>query len=407
MPDQYNRRSFLAGVLACGTLTAAAGYVLQSRPAPDITLRLATGDDDTGAREHLVNLWNDRHPHVKLTLQVVESETGGQKRVMRNDAAAGTVDIVNLDVIHVPEFAADGLIQPIELAGPNEFLDPLLEPVRNADSPGTHWAAPFNTDVGMLFQRHPDGTGAELVTLAEVLSRRGRDGTGQFVGQLAPQTSTSREVFVVNVLEHALAQDPEIVSPDGVLSDSLEDWTRALRPLHDYVRSRGAPLASDSDDTLRRFEGQRLPYMRNWPVKYREFEPIAQTGETGVVIRPLPIGILGGQYLAVVKKSRHPVEAARAIAFLTDTPAQTALAMYGLAPTRMGAYDHANTRRLLPHLEAVRGAVEGSRPRPVHRNYGAFSDSFAVHIADYLKRDKPALSSDLISDMKIALAPGR
>jgi multiple sugar transport system substrate-binding protein len=328
---------------------------------------------------------------------------------MLNWARDGDVDIVNLDVIHIPEFAEAGLLEPIELDGHNEFLDPLLPPLR-ADDVDRYWAAPFNTDVGMMFQRFSDQPGrSELLPLSAALRSRAPDGSGLFAGQLRPKTLASREAFVINVLEHALAQDPEIIEPDGTVSYEVTRWQRALSPLREYVRSPGAPLADDEDDTAAIFEREQLGFMRNWPVRYRPFQDArraqaGQAGNTGIGLGALPIGILGGQSLAVVAKSPHVAEAVEAVRFLTDTPAQRALAMFGFAPTRMGAYDDRNLKTFLPHLSAIRGAVENSRPRPVHRNYGAFSEAVHTHVYRWLYDGQQALTTDLIRDMKLALA---
>ncbi|HEX8345248.1 MAG TPA: extracellular solute-binding protein [Actinoplanes sp.] len=407
MPDQYNRRSFLAGVLACGTLSASAGYLLQGSPRAGIKLVLDSGADSTGGRKAVIGLWNERHPDVQLALNEVPSETGGQKLTMRNHAVDGSADIINLDVIHVPEFAAADLIVPLELDGPNEYLDPLLHPLRHREDPGRYWAAPFNTDVGMMFQRLTDGSSdTDRQTLKEVLAQRAPDGSGRFVGQLRPQTSTAREAFVVNVLEHALAQDPGILGGDGVVSQDPRRWTQALRPLRDYVNTPKTPVASDENETVVVFDRLRSPYMRNWPVYYRRYKQNGQFGGRGVVVSSLPVGILGGQCLAVVKAGRHLDEAAAAVRFLTATPAQKTLALHGLAPTRMGAYDDADLKDLMPHLEAVRGAVEGSRPRPVHPDYAIFSRVVHDNVRSHLYEGAD-LGSDLITGMTLALTRRR
>ena len=60
MPDLYSRRSFLAGVLAAGTLSTTAGYLF-TRRSP-VTLTLVTGADPTGGRVVILEFSKPRNP---------------------------------------------------------------------------------------------------------------------------------------------------------------------------------------------------------------------------------------------------------------------------------------------------------------------------------------------------------
>lgn len=406
MSDQYSRRSFLAGVLACGTISAATGYLLTDRSPAEIELRLASGADPTGARNQLIDSWNRANPGIKVIPEVLTSETVEQKKTMSDLARAGQVDIVNLDVIHIPEFARAGLIVPIELHNSNEFLESMLRLVRLGDG-GELWAAPFNADVGMLFQRVSGPPGpVDVPPLSELLDHQVTDRSGQFVGQLRPETSTSYEVFVVNILEHALSRDETILTREGRVSTDLARWRRALTPLREHIRRGRITSATDEDDSLARFDRLNLSYMRNWPVRYRYLQQAgrAEMAFSRVQISAMPHGVLGGQSLALVARSRHAEQALRVIQFLTDTPMQKVLAMHGLAPTRIGAYNDPTLRLLMPQLDKVRGAVENGRPRPIHPNYGQFSTAVYEHTFPFLHQDRE-LTPEFMDAVTIALKP--
>lgn len=184
----------------------------------------------------------------------------------------------------------------------------------------------------------------------------------------------------------------------------------ALTPLREAIEA-GRVIPSDTEDrSLDKFtsldgQGRRLRYMRNWPVKYRELQqagdPDAKAARLAVT--PLPVGILGGQSLALVRRAAHASRARELIRFLTDEPAQKIIAAHGLAPTRIGAYSDANLLAFIPHLESVRGAVETSRPRPIHRNYDAFAHAFARHMTAFLHPPRENLPSGFIDDIRAAL----
>lgn len=385
MSERYSRRDFLIGALTSGTLTAGALYLLPGgRSTPAIELTLATGADDTGARELLIDMWNRANPNATVRPHTLRGDTGDQLREMDGLARSGQADILNLDIIHIPYFAGHELITPIELDNPNVFLERTLVANRVGNDTRQYWAAPFNTDVGLLFQRRPDHDApADPATLADVIDNA-PPGSRRFVGQLRPTASDSHEAFVVNVLEHALSRDPEILTDTGAPSYELLRWQAALEPLAAAIADERIALADTEGDTIDQFMGINGPQrgaMRNWPVAYRTLQQRndgdVRTGR--IQVGALPIGVLGGQSLAIVRNSRHRGAAADFIRFVTGEAAQKVLAAHGLAPTRIAAYNDESLRAFIPHLEAVRGAVERARPRPIHANYSAFAKAIVDH----------------------------
>ena len=228
MADLYSRRSFIAGVLTAGVASTSASFLLTRRE--QVVLTLATGAEPTGGgRELLTTLWNQQNPDIRIAVNEINSSTQDQFAKFTERPA----DIYNLDVIHIPRFAAAGRIVPI---APRNDIS-LLAPVRQVVGiPGENerlWAVPYNTDVGMLYRRITDKRAADPEPdLKDVLAG------GSFAGQLDTVGIATDEAFVVNVLEHALAQDESILAPDGVVSFSLGQWKTALAPLAEAVRRR-------------------------------------------------------------------------------------------------------------------------------------------------------------------------
>jgi len=396
MVELYSRRSFLAGVLTAGMLSTSAGYFLTRREK--ITLSLATGADPTGGRQLLVSMWNRLNPNTQIAVSEVNSSTQDQFLKFNQTHA----DIFNLDVIHIPRFVAEGKIISID---PHNDLS-LLAPVQQlCQRRGTDqfWAVPFNSDVGMLFRRVTDKRSDVAPSLKAVMTASVR-GPAQFVGQLDTVGSQTDEAFVCNVLEQALAQDESILDEGGTLSYGLGQWVNALAPLVDAIRRKRVVAAAGEDDTTRDFEQDTLRYMRSWPVRYPPIDRAerAKPATAEIRIGRMPLGILGGQSLAVAKDSNHRAEAIRAVHFLTDIPAQKLLTSFGFAPTGVDAYIDAALQQALPHLSMIRNAVEGSRPRPIHPNYAEFARRFAGHLRAYLHDNEP-LTQQFITDIRGAL----
>ena len=395
MPDLYSRRSFLAGALAAGTLSTMAGYLF-TRPS-SFTLRLVTGADPTGGRELLISMWNELHPDAAIAVDVVNSSTMDQFEKFVETRA----DIYNLDAIHIRRFAAEKRIRQLEVDRDLSLLEPIRRICEVEGEEHRYWAVPFNSDVGMLFRRITDKRlPDEEPTLLEAIGHR----PAQFVGQLETGGTQTDEAFVINVLEHALAQDDAILAEDGTLSFSLGQWRTALRPLAEAIKEQRVLAEAGEDPTTEAFRSRNLRYMRNWPVEFRKLDRAERTepGTAEIRIGPLPVGILGGQSLAVAEDTDHRVAAERAVRFLTDTPAQKLLATFGFAPTGIEAYTDPAVEGAVPHLRTIRNAVERSRPRPIHPNYAEFARRFRQHTYAYLHEDED-LSASFVGDIKEAL----
>ncbi|MGI5213568.1 extracellular solute-binding protein [Plantactinospora sp. CA-290183] len=408
MADHYSRRSFLSGVLACGTLSASAIYLLPGgRSLPSVELRLITGVDPTGARDLLINMWNRANPRTTVrAINPIASGSGDERTSMLSHVEDGGADILNLDIIDIPEFADNDLITPIPLLGRLEFVEPARRTSQLRDEPDLYWAAPFNTDVGMLFRRRADERDTTRRRgLAEVLDNDVPVESGQFVGQLQPNASTYDEAFVVNVLEHALSRDETILAEDGTVSEDLERWQAALGPLKAAIDDRRIRLTGDENESRRVFTMEKRRYMRNWPVEYRELQQDGDldVGMGRIEVDPLPIGILGGQSLALVKGSSHAERVREFIDFMTDEPAQKILAAHGLAPARISAYGDDNLQAVIPHLLKVRQAVERARLRPIHVNYRRFAEVVRTHVGGLLHEQR-RLSAQFVVEMTQALS---
>jgi multiple sugar transport system substrate-binding protein len=306
-------------------------------------------------------------------------------------------DIFNLDVIHIPKFAREKRIVPITPSSDLSLLAPVQRLSMREDT-GDLWAVPFNTDVGVLYRRIADKAEAGPdPSLTQVMATSSRS----FVGQLDTVGSQTDEAFVVNVLEQALAQDEAILDENGQLSFSLGQWRSALGPLAAAIRGRRVGAEAGEDDTNRTFQRNGLRFMRNWPVYYPAIDRAerAKPATDEIRLGRVPIGIIGGQGLAVSAAGDHRDEAVEAIQFLTDAPAQLLLAKYGFAPPGLDAYIDPVVTETLPHLKVIRNGVESSRPRPMHHNYAAFAETFAGHVHRFLY-DGEELTQQFIQDIQ-------
>lgn len=379
----YSRRSFIVGVLTCGSVTASATYLL-SDPGPDITLRIGSGSDDSGGRELLIRQWNAAHPEATATIVEFGSSTSDQRVELRDAARTHAVDIVNLDVIDVPAFAQDGLIEPIDVSTiALSYLSKTLETCRWN---GREYAVPFNSDVGVLYRRAPGGQPPDAKTpqLSDFLTERP---PGTLLMQLKPANSASDEAFVVNVLELVSTLDDGLIGEKGMLSqlppiEAVDRWRTVFERIRSALEAgRLAPTDTEQAGTDAFNEGGP-GFLRNWPTEWPELEAHRRERTPGdrLDVLPLPHGVLGGQNLALVSGGPHRRQALELIKFLTAPESQKVLAMHGFVPTHLRAYDsEAGVTRMVPHLGALRDAVEESQLRPIHPGYREFAAVVREH----------------------------
>jgi multiple sugar transport system substrate-binding protein len=446
MPEPRSRRRLARRTLleAAGGFAAAgllgSAYLIGSRsPAREWedldggSLRLLASRDDTanGQRRLLVhqwNAWHERHPVEMVELPpIADLQYSEIHAVLQAESA--DVDVVELDIPWIAEFAKAGHLEPFEDADTAGFLERPLEAGR---IDGDLVALPFNTNVGMLYYRR-GGTSdyaTGTLTSTEAASIRDwdalRDTAGlileanpDFEGGIAMQLA-SYEGFTVNVWEYLLANGVAADEGDGTIgfgarSDAVGVLEELARDLHDEVREGAHTILQDSlqyheDESLAAFQQGRVPFLRHWPQVIRTLESCETGFEVGTV--PMPGGVLGGGSLAVNAHSKHKHVARALVEFLTGPTSQQLLfERGGFAATRHEPYFDAIAQ--IEHgVSAVDAGCEsagGPRPeadelhdaltgdggpgsRPAVERYTQFSRAFRGEL-------HPKLSNDAAPDL--------
>ncbi len=152
---------FLLVPTACGG-GGGDGDGPAASPSADVPgdIVVASGRDVTGKngiRQRLIDAWNTEQEKAGTGYRARLVELPGNADEQRSQllgalqSGSAAYDVVNLDVTWVPEFAAADLISPL----PGSLLDEdVIAPVAStARWDGEVYAAPFNSDVGLLYYR--------------------------------------------------------------------------------------------------------------------------------------------------------------------------------------------------------------------------------------------------------------
>jgi multiple sugar transport system substrate-binding protein len=373
----------------------------------------------------------DRFMRIHPDIQVVQRQTPDaanqrhQLYVQWLNAGASSPDVLQLDVVWTPEFAAAGWVLPLDRFGvdASDFFPATISANRWADS---LYALPWFVDVGMLYWRtdlmaEAPRTLAELARVASA-TRAEADVPYGFVWQGARY-----EGLVTVFLEHLGAFGGAILTRDGRVGVDSEEAVRALTFMRDAVYVEGyvpeATLTWHEEETRFAFQNGQAAFMRNWPYAY---SLLAEDQDSRVVgrfsIAPMPAGpggqstaALGGSQLAVNANSRHPEAAWALIDFLTRPEQMLERArVVGQYPTRRSLFEEpALAAAIGAPVDRVRDIVERATPRPVSPVYTQLSEILQIRLHRALTRQESprgALSAaatemrDLLD--RVGLAPG-
>lgn len=306
------------------------------------------------------------------------------------NARAPDPDVLQIDVVWTPEFAAAGWILNLDPFGPatEEFFPAAIDANRWNRS---LYALPWFIDVGMLYWR------TDLMSEAprdlEALGRqaiRARDHAGVpygFVWQGARY-----EGLVTVFLEHLGAYGGQILDADGRVVVDSGAGVKALTYMRDAIDvDRFVPpavLTWQEEQVRFAFQDGQAAFMRNWPYAYALLEESPDSRVAGrFAVAPMPAAeggvgtaALGGSELAINAYSGDPATAYLLIDYLLGEEQMLERArLIGQYPSRPAMFDTPALADALPvRRDDARRVIERAVPRPVTPVYSQLSEILQV-----------------------------
>jgi ABC-type glycerol-3-phosphate transport system substrate-binding protein len=378
-----------AAAVAAGVLALAAGC----SGRPDV---LTFSGSVLGAEGQIVRQQIARFSanHAGLTVQIRSTPDAADARhqlyVEWLNAWAADPDVLQLDVIWTPEFAAAGWILPLDRFAP-DTRDFFPAPLAADRWRGRLFAVPWFVDTGMLYWR-TDLVPSAPQTFDELVAdaRRATRASGVPYGLV--WQGARYEGLVTVFLEHLVGFGGRIMDDDGRIVVDSPAAVRALTFMHDCITSGVVPravLTWQEEQTRFAFEDGRAVFLRNWPYAAALFD---QPGESAVAgrfgVAPMPhdggpsAAALGGAQLAINARSRQPEAAWQLVRFLTAPEQMLERArVAGQFPARRSLYDDPRLAAALPVPPAeVRRIIDHAVPRPVTPVYTELSGILQIHL---------------------------
>jgi len=339
------------------------------------------------------------HPEIRVVQRPTPdaADQRHQLYVQWLNAQASEPDILQLDVVWTPEFAAAGWILALD-----RFRPP-LDSFFPATIAANRWqsrlyAIPWFVDVGMLYwrtdlMRSPPATFVEL----ERDAVRARTVQGLPYGLV---WQGARDEGLVTVFSEYLGAFGGRILDGGKVTVGSAAAVEALTTMRNQISqdtiTPQSALTWHEEESRFAFQNGETAFMRNWPYAYPLMEDSSTSRVAGryrVAVMPSgpggqPTAALGGQQLAINANSAHPAAAWAVIEYRTE-PAQMLERARGVGqvPTRPALYDDPELARSLaiPPAEA-RTVIEHAVPRPVTPVYTQLSDILQVYLHRALTR---------------------
>ncbi|QLY30940.1 ABC transporter substrate-binding protein [Nocardia huaxiensis] len=337
---------------------------------------------ETGAVKQLIERWNAAHPDEKVTFKEQSNDASQQYDDLKQHlkAKSADYDVFAMDVPWTAEFAASGWIQPLKDSFALDTGTLLSPPVESAKYNGTLYAAPRNTNGGLLYYRKDLVTEAPK-TWTELLAqcpKAKEAGIGCYAGQFAPY-----EGLTVNTAEVINAFGGSFVGPDGKTPTVDSAQSRAgLATLVDAYKNGDIPkeaISFKEPESQNAFVTGKLMFMRGWPSSFGDAGSDASAVKDRFAVAPLPgkdgIGAstLGGYNAAISAYSKNKATALDFLRFLISEDAQHIIATGALPSVRASVYDDPALIAKMPYLPALKESIASAVPRPVTPFYDAVS----------------------------------
>jgi multiple sugar transport system substrate-binding protein len=358
---------------------------------PVVITMLMQGQDLANWRPFLKE-FQDQNQDIRLNIVEGPFDTNLQENLLTSAFLLGDspYDVLNMDIVWVPKFAAAGWLRPIDDRVPREQLADMLEnTIEGGRYQGKLYRMPTTSDAGVLYYRtdllqqagaKPPETFQDMLTIAQQLQGKQNAAWG-YLWQGKQYEGVS--AMFVEVLE---GFGGFWVNPD-TLEVGLDrpESIQAVEFLRNTITKRVSPSGVTTygeEETRQLFQAGDSVFLRNWPYVWRLVNKEDSKVRGKVGIKPMLQGAnqrggssLGGWGLAISSTTRHPDEAWRLIQFMTSKEMMRRFVLEtGLISSYKSLYTDPGIVAKYPHFPQLLEAVQQSVLRPPVAQYAQASD---------------------------------
>ena len=338
----------------------------------------------------LVQEFEQEHP--KINLQVIEApnETNQVEDLYTASFLLGNspYDLVYLDIIWTPKFAAAGWLKDLsEYFSAAELAEFLPGDVQGGIYQGKLYRAPFRSDAGMLYYRHdllaqagyePPNTFDELIAISQDLQKQDLAEWG-YVWQGKQYEGLSAMFVEILQGSGAFWIDPQTLEVGLDRPEAIA----AVEFLRDTLTTQISPPGVTTyaeEETRRLFENGKSVFLRNWPYVYGLAADSPIAGQFGIkpMVHQANHGsgaCQGGWGLGISATTQHPEAAWKVVQFLIREESQKKYVLdTGYVPSRKALFNDPEIVAKYPHYPELLTILSNAALRPPISQYAQASD---------------------------------
>jgi multiple sugar transport system substrate-binding protein len=377
------------------TLIAVLGAVLISwvvMAQQPVTLRVLMPAPDAPPYQSLIKAFEEQNPGIRIEIVEGPNASNLVEDLYTSSFLLGDspYDLINMDVVWTPKFAAAGwlmdLTDKVSTEDLSKFSAVDVEGSRYQDR---LYRMPVRSDAGLLYYRkdlleeaglQPPETFDDLIQASKTLQENDKVPWGyvwqgrQYEGVVAMFVEVQRGYggFWVNPDTNEVGLDqPETIEAINFLRRTIQE---GISPpgVTTYIE----------EDTRRFFQGGQAAFLRSWPYVWAlaNEDDSALKGKVGIVPMVHAPGqesgaCLGGWGMGIAKSTRHPEEAWKAVQFFTSyEPQQAFILETGYTPSLKQLFTEPAIAKEYTHLPAMVDVIDSAVLRPPIAQYAQASD---------------------------------
>ena len=373
--------AFLLGIL----------FILPALTQPVTLNLLMTTPDAQPWQQGIVKDFEAENPGIRINIIEGPNATNLLEDLYTSAFLLGDspYDLINMDVIWTPKFAAAGwLLDLTNRISPEELAAFSPKDVEGGRYEDRLYRIPIRSDAGMLYYRkdllkaagyEPPETFADLLKISQALKQEGTNWGYVWQGR-------QYEGLVAMFVEVLQGYGGFWINPDTLeVGLDRSETVQAIQFLQNTIKAGVSPpgvTTYQEEETRRLFQSGQAVFLRSWPYVW----PLANENNSPIkgkiAIKPMVHApgksggaCLGGWGLGIAKSSKHPAEAWKAIEYFTSAKAQRRFILQaGYVPSRRELFTDPEIVAKYPHFPQLLEVVQSAVLRPPIAQYAQASD---------------------------------
>lgn len=380
-------------ILFIASIATIQFLILPALTQQPVTIQVLMSALEATQWQPFVDDFEQQNPDINLEIREGPRATDAVEDLYSSAFLLGDspYDLVYLDIVWVPKFAAAGWLMPLsDRISEDELSEFLQGDVNGGRYNGELYRMPFRSDGGMLYYRtdlleqggyEPPETFNELMQISQALQQQ----TGVEWGYIwQGKQYEGLSAMFVEILEGfgGFWVNPDTLEVGLDQPEAIEAVNFLLNTIEKGVSPPGVTTYTE-EETRRLFQNGKAVFLRNWPYVY---DLASQPGESDIAgefaIKPMVHqpshssgACQGGWGLGISKSTKHPDEAWKVIEFFNrpDVQKQFSLAN-GYAPALKSLYNDPELVAKYSYFPQLLEVLERAVLRPPIAQYAQTSD---------------------------------